>query len=540
MKLLKIPVIGVREIKKKLKLTLKTKIIIYTTLIVSLLMTILGGFGILYIDNSIQNMLGKNVINIAKVVALNREIQVNMVKPRGNWIIQPLIEDIRRATNAECIQIFDMEEQPYARSVLDKRNRIFLYQDEKKAFLGKVMLKKIIDPKGNSIRALAPIFKDGKQVGVVVVSILYPQLTKFLTEFESGFYALVMGGFLLTILSATLLANNIKSRILGLEPEEIAKLLKERHIIIQTVKEGILAVDREYKITMINGEGKRIMGVGDEIIGKDIREIVNNSHMAEVMESGIPEVDSEHILDNNRAIVANTLPINVGGEIMGAVSSFRDLTDVKNLAEQLTGVRKYIDALRSQNHEFLNKMHTISGLLQLKCYDEAMKYIDDISDVHEEMLGFLTKNFKEPMVSGLLLAKYNRMQELKIKFSIDPSSRLGYTESWLDTNILVTIIGNLLENAMDAVSELEQSKRHISLTITDEEDGLEIIVTDTGIGIAEENLDKIFRFGFTTKLGENKGVGLALIKEIIDSLKGNIEIESQENEGTEVIVFIPK
>ena len=221
------------------------------------------------------------------------------------------------------------------------------------------------------------------------------------------------------------------------------------------------------------------------------------------------------------------------GEVVGAVSSFRDLTEVRSLAEQLTGVTKFIDALRAQNHEFLNKMHTISGLLQLKCYDEALTYIDDISDVHEEMLGFLIKNIRDATISGLLLAKYNKMQELKIRFTMDPSSTLNNLEDNMNGNILVTIIGNLLENAIDAVWGLEAERRNISLTLIDAEEYLEIIVTDTGEGISEANYENIFKFGFSTKEGENKGVGLALVKEYVDDLKGTIEVESQENYGTE-------
>ncbi|SHJ01632.1 two-component system, CitB family, sensor histidine kinase DctS [Geosporobacter subterraneus DSM 17957] len=521
------------------KATLRIKIIIFTTLMVMVLLTGVGTFSLWYIDNSIHNVLGKNALNIGKTVSLIRDIQVHVGQARGEWVIQPLIEDIRRATSAEYIVVMDMQGIRYAHPTFSKVGKIYLGGDEKQAFLGKSYISKGEGSSGPSIKAYAPIYRDGQQVGVVVVSMLYPHFTKFLTEIESGFYYILLGGFFLTIFGSALLARNIKNQIMGLEPEEIAKLLKERHIILQTVKEGIIAVDHQYRITMINGEGKKILKLNEDVIGRDIREIVQNSHMPEVIESGIPEHDREHILDNNRAIVANTLPINIKGEVVGAVSSFRDLTDLRNLAEQLTGVKRFIDALRAQNHEFLNKLHTIYGLLQLKSYDEAIKYIDSISEIQEEMLGFLAKNIKDDAISGLLLAKYNKMQELKIDFTMDPSSKLSRIET-LDTNILVTIIGNLLENAMDAVSGMEKDKRKVSLTLNDGNEELEIIVTDTGEGIEDRHLSRVFDFGFTTKVGENKGVGLALVKQIIDSLEGTILLDSQKDIGTEAIVSIPK
>ncbi|MTI56765.1 ATP-binding protein [Geosporobacter ferrireducens] len=526
-------------IKRYGKATLRIKIIVFTTLTVMVLLAGIGTFSLWYIDNSIHNVLGKNAMNVAKTVSLIRDIQIHVGQARGEWVIQPLVEEIRRATSAEYIVVMDMQGIRYAHPAFSKIGKIFLGGDEKQAFLGKSYISKGEGSTGPSIKAYAPIFRDGQQVGVVVVSMLYPHFTKFLTEIESGFYYILLGGFVLTIFGAAMLAKNIKNQIMGLEPEEIAKLLKERHIILQTVKEGIIAVDNQYRITMINGEGKKILKLTEDVIGRDIREIVHNSHMPEVIVSGIPEHDREHILDNHRAIVANTLPINIKGEVVGAVSSFRDLTELRGLAEQLTGVKRFIDALRAQNHEFLNKLHTIYGLLQLKSYDEAIKYIDSISEIQEEMLGFLAKNIKDDAISGLLLAKYNKMQELKIDFTMDPSSKLSRTEA-LDTNMLVTIIGNLLENAIDAVSGMEKGKRKVSLTLNDEEEELEIIVTDTGEGIDDIHLSKIFEFGFTTKVGENKGVGLALVKQILDSLEGTIWIDSQTDVGTEAIISIPK
>lgn len=527
------------SIKLLSRFTLRIKIIFFTTVMVMVLLMIIGAFSLWYIDNSIHTVLGKNAMNVAKTVSLIRDIQLHVGESRGEWVIQPLVEDIRRATSAEYIVVMDMQGIRYAHPTFNKIGKLFLGGDERQAFMGKSYIEKGTGSQGPSIKAFVPIFRDGKQVGVVVVSMRYPHFTKFLTEIESGFYYVLFIGLVLTILGAMLLARNIKNQIMGLEPEEIAKLLKERHIILQTVKEGIIAVDQECKITMLNGEGRNILKIHEDVIGKDIREIIHNSHMPEVMESGIPEQDREHVLDNHRAIVANTVPINIKGEVVGAVASFRDLTEVRNLAEQLTGVKRFIDALRAQNHEFLNKLHTIYGLLQLKSYDEAIKYIDDLSEVQEEMLGFLTKNIKEDTISGLLLAKYNKMQEMKIVFTMDPSSRLKHIET-IDTNMLVTIIGNLLENAIDAVDGLEMDKRRVSLTLHEEDDELEIIVTDTGEGIPEEIQDKVFDFGFTTKIGENKGVGLALVKQVIDSLDGTIIIESQKEIGTEVIVNIPK
>ncbi|MFT9495239.1 ATP-binding protein [Anaerosolibacter sp.] len=527
-----------RPIEKYMKASLKVKMIVFTTVMVAVLISIIGGFSLWYINNSIENTLAKNSMEVAQKVVLNRDIQVNIGKPRGEYRTQLIVEDIRRASNAAAIAVMDVNGIQYAYSAFNKIGGKDINGNSSMAYDGKTYISKSTKGQERYVQAHMPIYRDGKQVGIVLVSMAMPNITKFFTEVESGFYFILTFSILLTIMGATMLAQNIKRQISGLEPLEISRLLKERYVILQTVKEGILAVDSEYKITLINGEGKRILGLKEDVIGRDIREIIKHSHMPEIIEKGIPEYDREHIL-NNRAIVANTLPINIGGEAIGAVSSFRDLTEVKNLAEQMTGVRRFIDALRAQNHEFLNKMHTISGLLQLKCYDEAMKYIDDISSLHEETLGFLTKHIKNPSLSGLLLAKYNKMEEMKIKFSIDPCSRVAQGDE-IDTEVLLTVIGNLIENAIDAVSGLDRERKNVYLTINDGSEELEIIVTDTGEGIPEENLEKIFEFGFSTKEGANKGVGLALIRQILEGVGGTIHVESQMDVGTEMIVIIPK
>ena len=257
------------------------------------------------------------------------------------------------------------------------------------------------------------------------------------------------------IIGAFLLANNIKNTLLGLEPEEITKLYNEKMGILDAIHEGLVAIDHRGRITLINDSALNILHFEnrvnkENIIGQNIEEVIPNTRMINVLETGESEFEKEQRI-NNTIIMTNRIPIMNRGKVVGAIASFRDKTEVTRMAEELTGIKKMAWSLRAQNHEFMNKLHTIAGLIQLEEYEEALQFISDVAKVRSNISNILTENIKDVSLSALLLSKYNKAEECRVKLKIDENSKLTKLPQYMTSEEIVSVVGNLIENSLDEV-----------------------------------------------------------------------------------------
>ena len=353
-----------------------------------------------------------------------------------------------------------------------------------------------------------------------------------------SFYLFLLWGDLLGIVASIFLGNNVKKSIFGLEPREIALLLEEKNAIIDSLKEGVIAIDKNKKITLVNKEAKKILNYQEEIIGKEVEQIIENTRLPRLLQTGQAEYNKEQVI-NNTIILTNRIPIKVGDEVVGVVASFNKKNEVQRMAEELTGVKRFVEALRSQNHGFMNRLHTISGLIQLREYDKAISLISKVSSEKQEITSFIINKIKVNEIAGLLLGKFDRANELKIELKIDSKSSLRRKYSAEFKNSLLTIIGNLINNATESLNDINLKKKKIYIGLFEEQEGLKIIVEDNGKGIPERLQTKVFERGFSTKTGNSRGIGLDLIQRNIKLFAGKIELKSIVGQGTKFTITIP-
>jgi two-component system sensor histidine kinase DctS len=488
---------------------------------------------------SFEQEIGYRALAIARTLSQMEEIQQNVGKPGGSEIIQPIAERARLVTNVEYVVVLDMEKIRYSHPLEAFIGTEFGGGDESAAFANHEYVSRAEGVLGPSIRAFVPIKTDEgtTQVGVVVVGILTPTLWQILLDIRWEIYLSLLVGLLAGLMGSIYLARDIKKTLFNLEPREIARLLEERVAILQSMEDGIIAIDRNYRITVFNEAAKRIIGVSGDVIGRPILEVIPDSRLPRTAKTGEAVFNQERPIGKS-AILASRFPIKVKGEIVGAVSLFRDKTDVHRLAEELTGVKQFIEALRVQSHEYMNKLHTIAGLLQLKRYQEAIDFVFAVSEEQQELTTFLGRNIKDYSVAGLLLGKYSRAKELQIDLVIDRASQMNELPEQGDSAPLVIILGNLLENAMEALRDMPQERRKVFCSLRQEQDRLEILVQDSGPGIPVDVQNKIFNQGFSTK-GPQRGYGLALVKQTVDNWGGHIHLESVEGSGTTFKVSLP-
>ncbi|MCO4759831.1 MAG: sensor histidine kinase, partial [Oceanospirillaceae bacterium] len=351
----------------------------------------------------------------------------------------------------------------------------------------------------------------------------------------------IIGSFALSALIAVWFANHFKQAIFGLEPEQIARLFEEQKATLGSVREGIIAINAEGKVTTFNPAAVETLGLpkGTQLSGKNIKDVIPDSALLDVLKNGQPQYDRELWL-NDRVFVANRLPMKQGDKITGVVSSFRRKDELDQVSKKLTRIQQYADTLRSQAHEYSNKLHTIAGLIQIGANDEALALIGQESRSHQKLIHLLLDAVPDPILAGCLLGKYNRARELGLRLKIDPESRMTELPDHLPREQLVSILGNLIDNALEATLHSDNAAGEVTLSMSDFGNDLIFEIEDQGPGIDETEQLRIFEKGVSSKAKEGRGIGLHLVKNLLDNLGGTVTVEPASQLGSRFIVYIPK
>ena len=382
---------------------------------------------------------------------------------------------------------------------------------------------------------------DDKIVGYVVTGYSDDVLKN--SAIDSIIFLLIMTAFGLSvgILGAIYLARHVKKILFGLEPEAIAAMLQERNIILDSVREGVITIDDKGMITLVNIEAENLLKDAsivdtDVLVGKHIKDVLKNIQFDSILNEG-RIITNAGVKLGDTLFIITSVPLMLNDKIIGAVFTFRKKSVVEELANQLTGFKNYSTALRAQTHEFMNKMHVIMGLIEMKAYDELKTFTKEVAYNRQSEVSYIVTRMKDITLAGFILGKISRSRELDIDFSLSDESELRNELEVPSVHDLVLIVGNIVENAFDALANFD-GERIVSLSILDFDKEIVITVEDSGPGMGEEALKNIFTRGYSSK-GKGHGYGLYLVKQSIDNLEGSIDVESVEGEGTTFTVRLP-
>ena len=382
---------------------------------------------------------------------------------------------------------------------------------------------------------------DDKIVGYVVTGYSDDVLKN--SAIDSIIFLLIMTAFGLSvgILGAIYLARHVKKILFGLEPEAIAAMLQERNIILDSVREGVITIDDKGMITLVNIEAENLLKDAsivdtDVLVGKHIKDVLKNIQFDSILNEG-RIITNAGVKLGDTLFIITSVPLMLNNKIIGAVFTFRKKSVVEELANQLTGFKNYSTALRAQTHEFMNKMHVIMGLIEMKAYDELKTFTKEVAYNRQSEVSYIVTRMKDITLAGFILGKISRSRELDIDFSLSDESELRNELEVPSVHDLVLIVGNIVENAFDALANFD-GERIVSLSILDFDKEIVITVEDSGPGMDEEALKNIFTRGYSSK-GKGHGYGLYLVKQSIDNLEGSIDVESVEGEGTTFTVRLP-
>lgn len=521
--------------------TLHGRMLLLMFLLLGALVSITWLMVSMLVSSILEEYIGRNALNVSKTVSLTTVVHEGL-KNKNSTQIQLYAESVRKATGARFVVVGDHEGRRYSHPVPERIGKLMVGGDNPRALeRGEAYVSKAVGTLGPSMRGKVPIFANsGKVIGVVSVGYLQETVESVTEGYLQRVLLWVFGLFLFGGIGTWLIARNVKQSIFGLEPVEIARLFRERNAILDSIREGVVAINDKGQVTMLDHEAAKILKIPPESgIGTSIESILPQTRMLEVLKSGEEQFDQEMIIGGIEVIV-NRVPIWQNDQVAGVVSSFRRKDEIDRMAQELTQIQEYSEVLRTQTHEYSNKLHTLAGLIQLGSHQEALDLIGRETSGYQELLGTLAETVPEPLLSAIILGKYNRAQELRIIFQLDPESRMIDIPKKINREKIVTILGNLLENALEAAQENTSGKRMVQLSMTDFGNDLIFEVEDSGSGIEDESVDLSLQHGFTTKSGTGRGIGLSLVHENLKYLGGHLTVVRSSLGGMRFTIYIPK
>ena len=407
---------------------------------------------------------------------------------------------------------------------------------------GEVLLDDAETPLGADHCAVTAVRSaDGAVTGYVLAGLYLRSIRTMALRTLGVFVGIGLAALGVGTLLSLQLARRIKSGLLGYEPDAFRDLFLRRMELLDALDEGLLAIDRDAHILYINRAAAEMLSFDkDAVLGRPLAEVYPRSTIPQVLRTQKAEYNVSLESLRHVRILSDRMPVWRDGRIVGAVAIFRNRTEVAHLARELTGVQHIVEAMRAYTHEFMNKLHVILGLLQLGEAQRAEEYVLQLTQTRALSTRQISACIAEPSVAALLIGKSCRAAELGVRLTLDPASHLGADPRCLPAPAMITVLGNLIENAFDAFAQTPGRALHeVSVSVREGEQGLILSVDDNACGMSDEVRRHLFERGATSK-GEGHGTGLYLVKQIVDAYHGDIRVESTRGVGSSfVITFRP-
>jgi len=370
----------------------------------------------------------------------------------------------------------------------------------------------------------APLWYHGRLSGEVSVGFQVANVSEAMSGALRSFEAYLLMVLAVAVLAALGFARRLKRQTFGLELREIAGLLQEREAMLHGIREGVLGYDRNERVILANDAAQRLLRLPDGFLGRPLRELLPPGRLADIVRGEIDGSDLL-VLAGDRVLAANRMPIKLDHRRhLGWVVTFHDQTESEALKRELGEAIGLTEALRAQSHEFANRLHTLVGLVELGEYDEAIRFVTDVSTARDALTEQLKAALRDPKLVALTLAKSSLADERGVQMRIAADCRVDADIT--DVMPVLTVTGNLIDNAIDAAAAGPEP-RSLELTIVSAGANLLIRVHDSGPGVPDDMREAIFTDGFTSKsspTGAHRGLGLALVRQITERRDGMVSV----------------
>ncbi|WP_327113724.1 sensor histidine kinase [Streptomyces sp. NBC_01341] len=478
----------------------------------------------------------RRALAIAQSTAAQPQIAESLLtteaSPQGP--VQTAAERIRRSTGAEYIVIMDVRGVRWSHTDTSRIGGV-VSTDPGTALAGRPVMEIDSGTLGRSARGKVPL-RDGSDrvIGAVSVGIAYDSVRARLLSVIPGLLAYAGGALAVGALAAYLISRRLQRQTHDLAFSDISALLTEREAMLHSIREGVVALDRTGHIRLLNDEAQRLLGLGPDAAGKKLEEALGPGRTADVL-AGRVVGDDLMTVRGSRVLLANRMPTDDGG----AVATLRDRTELEYLGRELDSTRGLIDALRAQDHEHANRLHTLLGLLELEMHEDAMEFVTEVVGVHRATAEQVTEKVHDPLLASLLVGKATVAAERGVALRIAPGSLLP--DRLVDPRGLVTVLGNLVDNALDAAAGSADARIEVGLRAEGRTAVLR--VRDSGPGVAAEDRERIFTEGWSTKevpAHGKRGLGLPLVRRFAERQGGSVSVTGADEGGAVFTVVLPE
>ena len=478
------------------------------------------------------------VLGLAESIAANPFVVQQAATGSPSVRLEPYAEQIRVQTKVDFVVIMAPDRTRWSHPDRSLIGKPFIGTIEP-ALQGRAFTETFTGTLGPSVRAVAPARDAGGKVVALVsdgitTEAIHAQLLRQLPLLLTALVSLLA----VALAGAVLVSRRLRRQTRGLDADAIARMFASHEAVLHSIREGLIVTDRAGRIGLMNDEARRLLNIDRDSVGEPVDRLAIAESVKALLADARTADDELH-LTGERILVVNQLPAQWEGRRYGTVTTLRDRTELESLTGELDTTKAFAESLRSQAHETANRLHTMIVLVETGRGEDAVRYATSQLELSQRLTDRLIDAIDEPVLAALLLGKTAQASERGVELTVSVEGAATFLD--LPASDLVTVVGNLVDNAIDASAELHRDSR-VDVTIRAEEDGLLVQVADSGPGLPPELVESAFTRGWSTKISATsagRGLGLALVNQVVRRHNGTIAVTASDFGGACLSVRLP-
>ncbi|KFF99665.1 histidine kinase [Streptomyces scabiei] len=493
----------------------------------------------------------RQALAVAATVADSPSVRAAIHTADPTERLQPYATEVQQHAGVDFVTIMTPDGIRWTHPDPDRIGEHFLGHIEK-AQQGGSITETYTGTLGPSVRAVTPIMENGEVIGLVSAGIRVQAISDRVQEQLTALVGVASGALALGGMGTYIVNARLRRHTHNMNAAELSNMHDYHQAALHAVREGLLMLDGQYRVALINDGARELLGVTQDVVGRSVADLGLPAPLTGALLSSEPRVD-DVLLTAERVLVVNTSLVS-GGQRRGTVVTLRDVTELQSLTGELNSERGFTQALRSQAHEAANRLHTVVSLIELGRSDEAIDFATAELELAQALTDKVVAAVSEPVLAALLLGKAAQANERGVELVVSEDSRIddGLLPESLPARDLVTVLGNLIDNAVDAAQGSVGARVTVT-AYTDEADALEdadvpaddsvlvLRVSDTGSGVDPAHAEAVFERGFSTKPAGpgGRGLGLALVRQTARRHEGTLTVSEAVGGGAEFEVRLP-
>ena len=516
------------------KVSLAGQLLVLQLVIVLVVLVAVAAVSVAQAQASFREVQGRQVITAAERAAANPTVREHLLDPAQRVPVAAIVDGNRAQADASYAVVAGTDRRILTATDPAQVGRLLdLHGSD--VLRGRGWDGLVTEGGVGSVVAHAPVMAEDDPevtgepvtvVGLVAVGAVTPGFWQSLEGAVPNLLTYLGVASVLGVAGSLLLARRVKRQTLGLEPRAITRLAEHRDTMLHGIKEGVVGLDPQHRVTLVNDEAMRLLDLPADSVGQTLADLEVDGRLYEVL-SGQAEGQDQIVLLGERVLILNRVPVSSRGRAIGSVTTLRDRTELVSLQRELDVTHTTTETLRAQAHEFSNQLHTISGLIELEEYHEVVRYVSRLTRSQARLNDKVTSHIEDPSIAALLIAKASQAGEQGVQLRISDGTRLGRVDELLSAD-LTTVVGNLVDNALDAIGYAPDG--WVAVEIAQVNGAVRVMVRDSGPGVAPELAEEVFEHGFTTKAAGDgqRGIGLALIRMVCARRGGRVSVRNDD------------